>query len=152
MSRHVVLLYRNCNCRLFFRSQRIVASHDALQVRELANHPGQQVAFGQCRGALHGGDIDANPTLRTAVQKAKAARMTNDAIDRAVKRGTGESDGGTYESVMYEGYANSAVMRRVTPYGLMQSGGRSYVTGLCHQSGIEKSYRLDRIRSLQFEE
>src|SRR5690606_24373 len=37
-----------------------------------------------------GGDPDANPTLRTAVQKAKAAQMTNDAIDRAIKRGTGE--------------------------------------------------------------
>ena len=52
-----------------------------------------------------GGDPDANPTLRTAVQKAKAAQMTNDAIDRAIKRGTGEGDAGTYEAIMYEGYA-----------------------------------------------
>ena len=37
-----------------------------------------------------GGDPDINATLRTAVQKAKAAQMTNDAIDRAIKRGTGE--------------------------------------------------------------
>jgi YebC/PmpR family DNA-binding regulatory protein len=59
--------------------------------------------------AKGGGDVDANPTLRTAVQKAKAARMTNDAIDRAIKRGTGESDGGTYETVMYEGYAPGGV-------------------------------------------
>jgi YebC/PmpR family DNA-binding regulatory protein len=59
--------------------------------------------------AKGGGDIETNPTLRTAVQKAKAARMTNDAIDRAVKRGTGESDGGTYESIMYEGYAPGGV-------------------------------------------
>jgi YebC/PmpR family DNA-binding regulatory protein len=59
--------------------------------------------------AKGGGDIEANPTLRTAVQKAKAARMTNDAIDRAIKRGTGESDGGTYESIMYEGYAPGGV-------------------------------------------
>ena len=59
--------------------------------------------------AKGGGDVDANPTLRTAVQKAKAARMTNDAIDRAIKRGTGEGDGGTYESVMYEGYAPGGV-------------------------------------------
>ena len=43
------------------------------------------------------------------VQKAKAARMTNDAIDRAIKRGTGEDDGGTYESIMYEGYAPGGV-------------------------------------------
>ncbi len=56
-----------------------------------------------------GGDIDANPTLRTAVQKAKGAQMTNDAIDRAIKRGTGEGDGGTYESITYEGYAPGGV-------------------------------------------
>jgi YebC/PmpR family DNA-binding regulatory protein len=56
-----------------------------------------------------GGDIDANPTLRTAVQKAKAAQMTNDAIDRAIKRGTGEGDGGTYETITYEGYAPGGV-------------------------------------------
>jgi YebC/PmpR family DNA-binding regulatory protein len=56
-----------------------------------------------------GGDSDANPTLRTAVQKAKAAQMTNDAIDRAIKRGTGEGDTGSYESVTYEGYAPGGV-------------------------------------------
>ncbi|MBA3287609.1 MAG: YebC/PmpR family DNA-binding transcriptional regulator [Acidimicrobiia bacterium] len=56
-----------------------------------------------------GGDIDANPTLRTAVQKAKTGQMTNDAIDRAIKRGTGEGDTGTYESIMYEGYAPGGV-------------------------------------------
>ena len=59
--------------------------------------------------AKSGGDVDTNPTLRTAVQKAKAGRMTNDAIDRAVKRGTGTDDGGTYESIMYEGYAPGGV-------------------------------------------
>ncbi len=59
--------------------------------------------------AKSGGDVDSNPTLRTAVQKAKAARMTNDAIDRAIKRGTGDDDGGTYESIMYEGYAPGGV-------------------------------------------
>jgi YebC/PmpR family DNA-binding regulatory protein len=56
-----------------------------------------------------GGDADANPTLRTAVQKAKAAQMTNEAIDRAIKRGTGEGDTGTYEAVTYEGYAPGGV-------------------------------------------
>ena len=59
--------------------------------------------------AKGGGDVETNPTLRTAVQKAKAARMTNDAIDRAVKRGIGEADGGTYESILYEGYAPGGV-------------------------------------------
>ena len=56
-----------------------------------------------------GGDASTNATLRTVVQKAKAAQMTNDAIDRAIKRGTGENDGGTYESIMYEGYAPGGV-------------------------------------------
>ena len=56
-----------------------------------------------------GGDPDANPTLRTAVQKARAAQMTNDAIDRAIKRGTGEGDARTYESITYEGYAPGGV-------------------------------------------
>jgi YebC/PmpR family DNA-binding regulatory protein len=59
--------------------------------------------------AKSGGDVDTNPSLRAAVQKAKAGRMTNDAIDRAIKRGTGDSDGGTYESIMYEGYAPGGV-------------------------------------------
>ncbi len=59
--------------------------------------------------AKGGGDVDTNPTLRAAVQKAKAGRMTNDAIDRAIKRGTGDDDGGTYESIMYEGYAPGGV-------------------------------------------
>jgi YebC/PmpR family DNA-binding regulatory protein len=56
-----------------------------------------------------GGDVTANATLRTYVQKAKAAQMTNDAIDRAIKRGTGENDGGTFESITYEGYAPGGV-------------------------------------------
>ena len=43
--------------------------------------------------AKGGGDVDMNPTLRTSVQKAKGAQMTNDAIDRAIKRGTGDADG-----------------------------------------------------------
>lgn len=56
-----------------------------------------------------GGDPASNATLRTVMQKAKAAQMTNDAIDRAVKRGTGEGDAGTYEAIMYEGYAPGGV-------------------------------------------
>ena len=56
-----------------------------------------------------GGDVEANPTLRTAVQKAKASQMTNDAIDRAIKRGTGEGDGGVYDNITYEGYAPGGV-------------------------------------------
>jgi YebC/PmpR family DNA-binding regulatory protein len=56
-----------------------------------------------------GGDIDANPTLRTMVQKARDASMPKDNIERAIKRGTGELDGVRYESVTYEGYAPNGV-------------------------------------------
>jgi YebC/PmpR family DNA-binding regulatory protein len=56
-----------------------------------------------------GGDIDANPTLRTMVAKGKSAQMGNDAIERAIKRGTGDHDGVTYEAITYEGYAPGGV-------------------------------------------
>lgn len=56
-----------------------------------------------------GGDPATNATLRTMVLKAKAAQMNNDLIDRAIKRGTGQSDGGNYEAITYEGYAPGGV-------------------------------------------
>ncbi len=56
-----------------------------------------------------GGDPSVNATLRTIIVKAKAGQMTNDAIDRAVKRGTGGNEGGTYEAITYEGYAQGGV-------------------------------------------
>jgi len=56
-----------------------------------------------------GGDPSSNATLRTIIQKAKAAHMTNDAIDRAVKRGLGEQTGAAFETVTYEGYAPGGV-------------------------------------------
>lgn len=56
-----------------------------------------------------GGDVNANASLRTIVLKAKAAQMTNDAIDRAIKRGTGVQAGATYESIVYEAYAPGGV-------------------------------------------
>jgi YebC/PmpR family DNA-binding regulatory protein len=56
-----------------------------------------------------GGDAETNAALRTVVLKAKAGQMTNDAIDRAVKRGSGEATGANYESITYEGYAPGGV-------------------------------------------
>jgi YebC/PmpR family DNA-binding regulatory protein len=56
-----------------------------------------------------GGDINANASLRTMVAKAKAASVPNDTIDRAIKRGTGDLEGVSYESIMYEGYAPGGV-------------------------------------------
>jgi len=50
-----------------------------------------------------GPDPDMNPALRTAIQKAKSANMPNDNIDRAIKRGSGDSDE-KLETIIYEGY------------------------------------------------
>jgi YebC/PmpR family DNA-binding regulatory protein len=52
-----------------------------------------------------GGDSASNPRLRSAIDKALAANMSRDTVDRAVKRGTGELEGVEYEEVRYEGYA-----------------------------------------------
>src|SRR5574342_1008218 len=51
-----------------------------------------------------GGDPNGNPRLRTAIDAAKAENMPADNIDRALKKGTGELEGVTYEEVTYEGY------------------------------------------------
>lgn len=56
-----------------------------------------------------GGNPEFNPTLATAVEKAKAASMPNDNIDRAIKRGTGEVEGAVYEEIYYEGYGAGGV-------------------------------------------
>ena len=56
-----------------------------------------------------GGNVEFNPTLATAVDKAKSASMPNDNIDRAIKRGTGEVAGAHYEEIWYEGYGPGGV-------------------------------------------
>lgn len=56
-----------------------------------------------------GGNPDTNPSLRLAIDKAKESNMPQDNIERAVKKGTGELPGVTYESVSYEGYGPGGV-------------------------------------------
>ncbi len=56
-----------------------------------------------------GGNPEANPRLRTVLQKAKEANMPADNIDRAIKKGTGELPGVVYEEIAYEGYGPSGV-------------------------------------------
>jgi YebC/PmpR family DNA-binding regulatory protein len=56
-----------------------------------------------------GGDPDANARLRLAIDNAKAANMPWDNVDRAIKRGTGELEGASYEEVSYEGYGPGGV-------------------------------------------
>lgn len=58
---------------------------------------------------MGGGDPEANPRLRTAVDKARAGNMPKDTIERAIKKGTGELEGVSYEEVFYEGYGPGGV-------------------------------------------
>ncbi len=56
-----------------------------------------------------GGDPDANPALRLAVDKANSANMPKDTIERAIKKATGELEGVQYEEISYEGYGPGGV-------------------------------------------
>lgn len=58
---------------------------------------------------MGGGDADANPRLRSAILAAKTENMPKDNIDRAIKKGTGELEGVSYEEVNYEGYGPGGV-------------------------------------------
>lgn len=58
---------------------------------------------------LAGGDPAGNPRLRDAIDKARAGNMPQDNITRAIKKGTGELEGVTYEDCIYEGYAPGGV-------------------------------------------
>jgi YebC/PmpR family DNA-binding regulatory protein len=58
---------------------------------------------------MGGGDINSNPRLRSAVLAGKAENMPKDNIDRAIKKGTGDLEGVTYEEITYEGYGPGGV-------------------------------------------
>jgi YebC/PmpR family DNA-binding regulatory protein len=61
---------------------------------------------------LGGGDPDSNPRLRLAMDKARDANMAKDSVQNAIKRGSGQLEGVTYEDIRYEGYGpgGAAVM------------------------------------------
>jgi YebC/PmpR family DNA-binding regulatory protein len=58
---------------------------------------------------MGGGDVDGNPRLRSAVLAAKAENMPKDNIERAIKKGTGELEGVSYDEIIYEGYGPGGV-------------------------------------------
>src|SRR5512143_4192659 len=58
---------------------------------------------------IGGGDVEANPRLRTAVNAAKAENMPADNIKRAIQKGTGELPGASYEESTFEGYGPAGV-------------------------------------------
>ena len=90
-----------------------------------------------------GGDPSANLPLRYAIDKAKAANMPKDTIEKAIKKGTGEVEGVSFEEVLYEGYGPSGVAimvealtdnrNRTTPEvkRLFEKNGGSLGTGGC---------------------
>jgi YebC/PmpR family DNA-binding regulatory protein len=59
--------------------------------------------------ARSGGDPDMNPRLRTIIAEAKASNMPRENIERAIRRGTGEEPGVSYDEIMYEGYGPGGV-------------------------------------------
>ncbi len=62
---------------------------------------------------MGGGDPAANPRLRTAIDKALGQNMTRDTVERAVKRGSGDTEGENYEELRYEGYGAAGVAMMV---------------------------------------
>ena len=62
---------------------------------------------------MGGGDIGSNPRLRSAIASAKGANMPNDNIERAIKKGTGELEGVSYEECLYEGFGPAGVAMMV---------------------------------------
>lgn len=74
--------------------------------------------------AKTGGNPADNPTLRLAIDKAKGANMPKDTIEKAIKKGTGELEGESYEEILYEGYGPKgvAVMCKVVTDNRNRSG------------------------------
>jgi len=74
---------------------------------------------------MGGGNLNDNPRLRLAVDKAKADNMPKDTIEKAILKGTGELDGASYEDVLYEGYGPGgvAIMCRAMTDNRNRTGG-----------------------------
>ncbi len=84
-----------------------------------------------------GGDPEANYQLRTAIEAAKAANMPKENIERAIKRGTGELPGVTYERLTYEGYG---------PHGIAITGLLTHIMNLAARRGNLPAPVRDNIR------
>ncbi len=70
---------------------------------------GKLLRFVEVAAREGGGNPEGNPTLATAIDKAKGASVPNANIDKAIKRGTGELEGESYEESSYEGYGPGGV-------------------------------------------
>jgi len=96
-----------------------------------------------------GPDVGANLTLRTLLQKARSVNMPADNIDRAIKKGTGELQGGSLDEIMFEGYASGGVA--IIVHGLTDNRNRTvaevrhvfnkYGTNLAGQGQVLRSFQ-----------
>lgn len=88
--------------------------HNTIAGRKAAQDSKRAASFTKYARAImiaakSGGDPDYNPSLRTAIDKAKQAGLPNDNINRAIKKGTGELDGEQLEELRFEGYGAGGV-------------------------------------------
>ena len=81
------------------------AANDAARGKVFTRHTREIITAARAGG----GDPESNSRLRTAIAAAKGANMPNANIDKAIKRGTGEIEGATYEEASYEGYGPGGV-------------------------------------------
>ena len=97
-----------------------------------------------------GGDPAGNPRLRTAILGAKGVNMPADNIERAIKKGTGELAGTTYEEVAYEGYGPGGIAILIEsltdnlaakPYESLEPGELNELMVLAALSGAEMTMR-----------
>ncbi|HXK24286.1 MAG TPA: YebC/PmpR family DNA-binding transcriptional regulator [Myxococcota bacterium] len=106
---------------------------------------------------LGGGDPDANPRLRLAVQKARGVNMPKDNIERAIKKGTGELGGDNFEEVRYEGYGpgGAAVIVDATTDNRNRTGGeiRHIFSRFAGNLGATNSvaFMFERLGVLEFD-
>ena len=95
---------------------------------------------------LGGGDLDGNPTLYDAVQKARKTSVPKDNIERAIKRGSGAEGGGAaYEALFYEAYGPAGIAMLIECLTDNRNRSASDVRVAVTRNGTEPALRLARV-------
>lgn len=98
---------------------------------------------------IGGGDPAGNITLRALIVKAKSVNMPNDNIERAIKKGTGELDGGALEELMYEAYAPGGVGIVIQALTDNKNRAASEIRNACTKNGASMAQQGAVSRSFQ---
>ncbi len=96
-----------------------------------------------------GGDPDANITLRMLIGKAKAVNMPNDNIERAIKKGTGELEGGQLEECVYEAYAAGGIGIIIEALTDNKNRAASEIKNVLTKNGVSLAQQGDVSRMFQ---